>query len=97
MLIFGMGYTASRLAERLRTAGWRVTGTRRMSGEGAVAFDDRYAVLDALERLPDGQVAWYPGADHDIHAQHPARLAQDLLALAARAAAVAPARTEATS
>ena len=49
MLIFGMGYTASRLAEHLRGQGWQVTGTRRMSGEGAVAFDDRYAVLDALE------------------------------------------------
>jgi nucleoside-diphosphate-sugar epimerase len=49
MLIFGMGYTASRLADRLRSLGWQVTGTRRMSGEGAVAFDDRYAVLHALE------------------------------------------------
>lgn len=49
MLIFGMGYTASRLAERLRGQGWQVTGTKRMSGEGAVAFDDRFAVLNALE------------------------------------------------
>jgi len=49
MLIFGMGYTASRLAEHLRGQGWQVTGTRRMSGEGAVAFDDRFAVLHALE------------------------------------------------
>lgn len=49
MLIFGMGYTASRLAETLRGQGWRVTGTRRMSGGDAVAFDDRYAVLAALD------------------------------------------------
>ena len=49
MLIFGMGYTASRLADRLRAQGWQVTGTKRMSGEGAVAFDDRFAVLHALE------------------------------------------------
>jgi nucleoside-diphosphate-sugar epimerase len=44
-----MGYTASRLADTLRADGWHVTGTRRMSGGDAVAFDDRYAVLSALE------------------------------------------------
>jgi nucleoside-diphosphate-sugar epimerase len=49
MLIFGMGYTASRLAERLRAEGWQVTGTRRMSAGDAIAFDDRLAVLTALE------------------------------------------------
>lgn len=49
MLIFGMGYTASRLADVLRGQGWQVTGTRRMSGGDAVAFDDRYAVLSALD------------------------------------------------
>lgn len=48
MLIFGMGYTASRLAETLRGRGWQVTGTRRMSGGDAVAFDDRHAVLSAF-------------------------------------------------
>jgi nucleoside-diphosphate-sugar epimerase len=50
MLIFGIGYTASRLAERLRTDGWEVIGTRRMSGGDCVAFDDRAAVLTALEQ-----------------------------------------------
>lgn len=49
MLIFGMGYTASRLADALRGQGWQVTGTRRMSGGDAVAFDDRHAVLSAIE------------------------------------------------
>lgn len=49
MLIFGMGYTATRLADRLRAEGWVVTGTRRMSGGDAVAFDDTAAVLAALE------------------------------------------------
>ncbi|MGH8894010.1 MAG: alpha/beta fold hydrolase [Actinomycetes bacterium] len=38
----------------------------------------------AAELLPDAEVAWYDGADHDIHAQHPGRLTTDLLALAAR-------------
>jgi nucleoside-diphosphate-sugar epimerase len=50
MLIFGMGYTASRLAERLRAEGWQVTGTRRMSSGDCIAFDDRVAVLTALDR-----------------------------------------------
>lgn len=49
MFIFGMGYTASRLAEALRGQGWQVTGTRRMSGGDAVAFDDRHAVISALD------------------------------------------------
>jgi nucleoside-diphosphate-sugar epimerase len=33
----------------LRAQGWQVTGTRRMSGGDAVAFDDRTAVLTALD------------------------------------------------
>ncbi len=49
MLIFGMGYTASRLADALRASGWQVTGTRRMSGGDAIAFEDRAAVLNALD------------------------------------------------
>ena len=49
ILIFGMGYTATRLADRLRADGWLVTGTRRMSAGDAVAFDDETAVLTALE------------------------------------------------
>ena len=44
-----MGYTATRLADWLRADGWLVTGTRRMSGGDAVAFDDEAAVLTALE------------------------------------------------
>ena len=48
ILIFGMGYTATRLADWLRADGWLVTGTRRMSGGDAVAFDDEAAVLTAL-------------------------------------------------
>ncbi len=48
MLIFGMGYTSSRLAERLRAEGWEVIGTRRVAQDGAIAFDDRQSVLAAL-------------------------------------------------
>ena len=49
MLIFGMGYTSSHLADRLRAHGWIVTGTKRMSGGDAIAFDDAASVLNALE------------------------------------------------
>ena len=38
----------------------------------------------AMSLLPDAVVSWYVGADHDLHAQHPGRLADDLVALAAR-------------
>jgi pimeloyl-ACP methyl ester carboxylesterase len=43
----------------------------------------RAAVRQALDLLPRGAVRWYPGADHDLHAQHPQSLAADLLGLAA--------------
>ncbi len=42
----------------------------------------RAAVRAALAALPDGRVRWYAGADHDLHAQHPGRLAADLEELA---------------
>lgn len=48
LLIFGLGYTASRLAERLRCDGWQVTGTRREAIEGAIAFRDSKAVSNAI-------------------------------------------------
>jgi pimeloyl-ACP methyl ester carboxylesterase len=44
----------------------------------------------ALSLLPDAEVSWYSGADHDLHVQHPDRLAADLVALAARVEAGAP-------
>ncbi|MFL6136630.1 MAG: alpha/beta fold hydrolase [Frankiaceae bacterium] len=43
------------------------------------------AVEEALAALPRAEVAWYRGADHDLHAQQPERLCADLLRLAARA------------
>ncbi|MEQ6334689.1 SDR family NAD(P)-dependent oxidoreductase [Sphingobium sp. MK2] len=48
MLIFGLGYTASRLATRLRNEGWHVTGTRRSAGADTLAFDDEPAVRAAI-------------------------------------------------
>jgi len=48
MLILGMGYTASRLAVRLRAEGWKVTGVRRRADADALAFDDESAVRAAI-------------------------------------------------
>lgn len=45
-VIFGMGYTGSALAKRLRAAGWDVQGTGR---GGNIAFDDPAAVSVALK------------------------------------------------
>jgi nucleoside-diphosphate-sugar epimerase len=49
LLILGLGYSASRLAARLRADGWQVTGSRRTPGPDALAFDDP-AVTDAIAR-----------------------------------------------
>lgn len=50
MLILGMGYTASRLAVRLRAEGWHVTGVRRSADPQTLAFDDEAAVRAAIGR-----------------------------------------------
>lgn len=50
LLIFGLGYTATVLARRLRAAGWRVAGTSRSGAAGGLAFDDRAAVAAELAR-----------------------------------------------
>jgi nucleoside-diphosphate-sugar epimerase len=49
MLIFGLGYTASVLAETLRYDGWQVSGIKRSAGADVIAFDDEGAVLHALK------------------------------------------------
>ncbi|MCF8708076.1 SDR family NAD(P)-dependent oxidoreductase [Rhizorhapis sp. SPR117] len=50
MMIFGLGYTSGRLAERLRSMGWKVTGTRRCADGSAIASDDEPTVAAALYR-----------------------------------------------
>jgi nucleoside-diphosphate-sugar epimerase len=47
ILIFGLGYTASRIAGRLRLAEWRIDAT---GSAGNLAFYDEEAVLVALEQ-----------------------------------------------
>ena len=48
LLIFGLGYTASRLADRLRADGWHITATRRHADATTLAFDDEPGVRDAI-------------------------------------------------
>ncbi|EZP72104.1 Epimerase [Sphingomonas paucimobilis] len=50
LLILGMGYTASRMAARLRGEGWQVTGVRRAADDDALAFHDESAVRASIAR-----------------------------------------------
>lgn len=65
MLIFGMGYSASRIADRLRTRGWAVVGTSRSGRDGTIAFDDDAAVVTALARADAVLVSIPPDAAGD--------------------------------
>ena len=44
LLIFGLGYTAERIAAALATKGWHVTGTSRDGRDGTIRFADTAAV-----------------------------------------------------
>jgi nucleoside-diphosphate-sugar epimerase len=46
LFIFGLGYTASRIAQALRLSGWEVIATGR---DGSLSFDDKGNVRLALE------------------------------------------------
>lgn len=48
LLIFGLGYSASHLAARVRALGWEVVGTSRSGRDGTIAFDDSTAVAGAI-------------------------------------------------
>lgn len=83
MLIFGMGYTASRLAARLITEGWRVTGARRQAeGSATLALEDEAAIHSALTE-----------ATHILSSIPPAQTGRDpVLDIYGEAIAHAPAR-----
>lgn len=80
LLILGLGYTASRLAGRLRAGGWRVTGVRRAADADSLAFDDDSAVRAAI-----GQ------ATHILSSVPPAGDGDPVLARYGAAIAAAPA------
>lgn len=80
MLIFGMGYAASHLANRLRARGWEVMGTTRDGRDGSIAFADEDAVLRALR-----------SATHILSSVPPVEGADPVLARYGEALALAPA------
>ncbi len=80
MLIFGMGYAASHLADRLRARGWEVAGTTRDGRAGSIAFADDVAVLAALR-----------SATHILSSVPPAEGFDPVLARYGDAIALAPA------
>ena len=70
LLIFGFGYTASRLAMRLHAEGWQVTGTNR-----ATLPLDSPAVADAIGSATHILSSVPPGGDGDpVLAAHADRL-----------------------
>ena len=81
LLIFGLGYTAGRLAERLRGEGWTVSATRREAGPDAMAFGDSGAVAAAIS-----------DASHILSSVPPANGSDPVLDTYGTALAAAPAR-----
>lgn len=66
MLVFGLGYSAARIAGRLRGDGWYVVGTSRSGRDGTIAFDDDAAVAEAIARASHVLSSVPPDADgHD--------------------------------
>lgn len=80
MLIFGLGYAASHLANRLRARGWDVAGTTRDGSGDSIAFTDEASVQGALRE-----------ATHILSSVPPAGGADPVLARYGEAIALAPA------
>lgn len=62
MFIFGLGYTASRIAAALHARGWAIEAT---GSAGTVAFEDAVAVDGALERATHVLSSVPPAGDSD--------------------------------
>lgn len=80
MLIFGLGYSAARLADRLVARGWGVAGTTRDGRNGTLRFDDEPAVRKALA-----------SADHILSSVPPEGAIDPVLARYGEALALLPA------
>ncbi|OYY73065.1 NAD(P)-dependent oxidoreductase [Sphingomonas sp. 28-63-12] len=65
MLIFGLGYSAERVAGLLRAKGWVVTGTSRSGRPGTIAFDDGPAVAAAIATASHLLISIPPESGHD--------------------------------
>ena len=71
MLIFGLGYTAGRIAARLRAQGWQVVGTSRSGRDGTIAWDDQSAIEAELARADAVLSSVPPEGDGDpVLARH---------------------------
>lgn len=81
ILIFGLGYTASRLADRLNARGWDVVGTTRDGRDSSIAFADEAAVLAKVR-----------SATHILSSVPPTDGADAVLTRYGEAIACAPAR-----
>jgi nucleoside-diphosphate-sugar epimerase len=81
LLIFGLGFTAGRLAGALETKGWQMTGIRREAGDGVLAFDDDDAVYAAIG-----------AASHILSSVPPGETGDPVLPRYSEALAAAPAR-----
>lgn len=72
MLIFGLGYTARRLAGRLRRAGWTVAAT---GSAGTIAFDDKEGIAREAARASHILSSVPPGEGGDpVLARHGATI-----------------------
>jgi len=74
MLIFGLGYTASRLTQRLRDAGWRIDATGR---DGNIAFEDEESVQAAIGRAGHILSSVPPGSSEPVLERYGHALASD--------------------
>jgi nucleoside-diphosphate-sugar epimerase len=51
LLIFGLGYSGSAIADAARTAGFTVTGTTRAGTDGSIAFDAADAAIQSATHI----------------------------------------------
>ncbi len=63
LFIFGMGYTAARLAAHLRAQGWAVSGTTRTGADNTLRFNDAPAVCSQLASATHVLSSVPPAAD----------------------------------
>lgn len=80
ILIFGLGFAASHIANRLTARGWDVSGTTQDGRGGTIAFADDASVLAALR-----------AATHILSSVPPVEGADPVLARYGQAIALAPA------
>jgi nucleoside-diphosphate-sugar epimerase len=71
LFVFGLGYSATVLAVRLRARGWQVEGT---GAGGTIAFDDAAAVAAGLERASHVLSSVPPGDGDPVLARYGAAL-----------------------